>query len=521
MVRIGRIVTIVATSTILLAAALPAGAQSTDPTPDNTSVTPSPVEPTATTSPDPESTDPTQSSDPTRSDDSPSPDPKSTPTSPAPSPSTAPDPEPDPEPEPSAPPAPEDIPTSGLQVARGGMTDSELALLQERVAELQAQLDELAAEETDAERAAARARDELAAADQAAVQAAEKLMSANEAAQAADDDVAASEDELADARRRVELAEDALTQADDDIAAARKVMHLRIRELYIGGGHLSQSELVLGVDDINMVLRVAHMVEAAVDQDVATVDALALAKSVRQDRLAAASAAQAAAETVEVRVAEAQQRAEDAQHRATEAALEADRTAERLRRQSEQLTEESERVSEPRLELETRLQAARSALEAALSGGSGNGEATGDLGLVTVWADRGDGVLVGGITVSVLIGQQLQDLLEAAAADGVVLGGSGYRTPKTTERLRQVNGCPDIYTSPASTCRVPTAIPGRSMHERGLAVDFSYQGRTLCFPTGPRSCRGNPGFDWLADNAARFGLKGSSVEAWHWSTNGN
>jgi hypothetical protein len=59
------------------------------------------------------------------------------------------------------------------------------------------------------------------------------------------------------------------------------------------------------------------------------------------------------------------------------------------------------------------------------------------------------------------------------------------------------------------------------MHEQGLAIDFTYQGRTICYPRRPSSCRGNAAFDWLEEHAADYGLYVISTEAWHWSTNGN
>lgn len=130
-------------------------------------------------------------------------------------------------------------------------------------------------------------------------------------------------------------------------------------------------------------------------------------------------------------------------------------------------------------------------------------------------------VRVGGITVHESIADDVQALLVAARADGIVLGGYGYRSPETTIRLRRVNGCPDVYTSPASSCRVPTARPGESMHERGLAIDFTYQGSTICYPNAPSRCHGNAAFDWLSANAHRYGLRVLSTEAWHWSVNGS
>ena len=129
-------------------------------------------------------------------------------------------------------------------------------------------------------------------------------------------------------------------------------------------------------------------------------------------------------------------------------------------------------------------------------------------------------VEVDGIVVAESVGPKLEKLLEAAAGDGIDLGGSGYRSPETTARLRRANGCPDVYSSPASACRVPTARPGTSMHEKGLAVDFTWRGQTICYPNAPSACRDNAAFDWLRANAGRYGFQGLSSEAWHWSTNG-
>jgi LAS superfamily LD-carboxypeptidase LdcB len=51
------------------------------------------------------------------------------------------------------------------------------------------------------------------------------------------------------------------------------------------------------------------------------------------------------------------------------------------------------------------------------------------------------------------------------------------------------------------------------MHEQGLALDFTYNGSLI-------SSRSNPGFQWLAANAAGFGFYNLPSEPWHWSTNG-
>lgn len=119
---------------------------------------------------------------------------------------------------------------------------------------------------------------------------------------------------------------------------------------------------------------------------------------------------------------------------------------------------------------------------------------------------------VGGITVSRSIAPQVEQLLRAAAADGIVLGGSGYRSTQRQVELRQTNGCPDLYTAPAESCRIPTAIPGTSMHEIGEAIDFTHGGSTIS--------RDSPAFSWLSARAGRFGFTNLPSEPWHWSVNG-
>lgn len=116
------------------------------------------------------------------------------------------------------------------------------------------------------------------------------------------------------------------------------------------------------------------------------------------------------------------------------------------------------------------------------------------------------------IKVNTSIAAKTKELVDAAASAGIVFGGGGFRSYDTQVSLRRTNGCPDLYTAPASSCRVPTAIPGTSMHEVGLAIDFTEGGSTL-----NRSSRG---FGWLKENAAKYGFKNLPSEAWHWSVNG-
>jgi hypothetical protein len=125
-------------------------------------------------------------------------------------------------------------------------------------------------------------------------------------------------------------------------------------------------------------------------------------------------------------------------------------------------------------------------------------------------------VTVGGITVNAAIADRLRGLLEAAKADGFWFGGYGYRDISTQIALRRQNcGTTDyaIYQMPPDQCSPPTARPGMSMHEQGLAVDFSVNGRFL-------TSRSDPAFLWLAANAKRWGFSNLPSEPWHWSTTG-
>lgn len=124
---------------------------------------------------------------------------------------------------------------------------------------------------------------------------------------------------------------------------------------------------------------------------------------------------------------------------------------------------------------------------------------------------------VRGITVNVEMADQLERLLAAAESDGFVLSGGGYRSSDGQVAARRAN-CGtsdyDVYEKPASQCSPPTARPGQSMHEQGLAVDFTHNGRII-------TSRSNPAFRWLASNASRYGIYNLPAEPWHWSTNGN
>ncbi len=111
-------------------------------------------------------------------------------------------------------------------------------------------------------------------------------------------------------------------------------------------------------------------------------------------------------------------------------------------------------------------------------------------------------VTVGGITVNVLVEDQVRGILAAMSARGFNLGGGGYRSIESQIRLRRANcGTSDyaIWEMPASRCRPPTARPGLSQHEVGLAIDFTLNGRVL-------RTRDSDVFRALAEVAPQFGF---------------
>ncbi len=245
-------------------------------------------------------------------------------------------------------------------------------------------------------------------------------------------------------------------------------------------------------------------------------------QSVQVDRIVRLVAdVEAQREAAQARVGELEVQVEREREEARQREIERQQREEQERREREERERaERERLERERAEREAqerreREQRERAATEEASSGGGSSGG-----GVSVVPGPTPELRTVGGITVAASLAPQLEALLNHARADGIVFGGHGYRSPEVTARLRRVNGCPDIYESPASSCRVPTARPGSSMHEKGLAVDFTYRGQTICFPRPGSHCAGNAGFEWLKQHAGTYGLRNLPTEAWHWSTNG-
>ena len=124
---------------------------------------------------------------------------------------------------------------------------------------------------------------------------------------------------------------------------------------------------------------------------------------------------------------------------------------------------------------------------------------------------------VQGIQVNNAVAKNVDAMLTAMKAAGLSPGGGGYRDPAGQLSVRRSN-CGSshyaIYEMPASSCSPPTARPGTSMHQRGLAIDFTCNG-------GGTIGSGIACFNWLRIHAAEYGYKNLPSEPWHWSTNGN
>lgn len=115
---------------------------------------------------------------------------------------------------------------------------------------------------------------------------------------------------------------------------------------------------------------------------------------------------------------------------------------------------------------------------------------------------------VQGITVNSQISGKLEEMINAAKGAGVTLSGGGFRTMEEQISLRNQHGCSSPSAS-ASSCSPPTARPGYSNHQMGLAIDF-------------QNCSaGGAVFNWLKSNAATYGFKNLPSESWHWSVDGH
>lgn len=119
----------------------------------------------------------------------------------------------------------------------------------------------------------------------------------------------------------------------------------------------------------------------------------------------------------------------------------------------------------------------------------------------------------GNMYVCQRISAQVQAMINDAWGDGVKLSGGGFRTAEEQIALRAQNcGEENIYNQDA-ICKPPTAYPGYSNHESGLAIDFRCDGVGI-------NSQSSPCFVWLANKSNNSTLINFSKEPWHWSVDG-
>ncbi len=129
-------------------------------------------------------------------------------------------------------------------------------------------------------------------------------------------------------------------------------------------------------------------------------------------------------------------------------------------------------------------------------------------------------VTVRGIQVHADIAPALEGLLSEAEAAGIELSGWGYRTTESQISLRRqhcggpgVDDATAVYVVAPGACSPPTAKPGTSMHELGLAVDLTVNGEAI-------HSHDDPAWIWLNEHAGEYGFQNLPSEPWHWSING-
>jgi len=135
----------------------------------------------------------------------------------------------------------------------------------------------------------------------------------------------------------------------------------------------------------------------------------------------------------------------------------------------------------------------------------------------TTTPDCLDGIVMantinGGIPICKNLSEKLIAMIAKSKTDGINLFGYGYRSKSKQEALRSQNcgGQSNIYNQSAK-CTPLTAMPGKSLHENGLAVDFTCDGQTI-------KAKDNKCYVWLKSNSTIF--KNLEAEPWHWSTTG-
>ncbi len=323
-----------------------------------------------------------------------------------------------------------------------------------------------------------------------------------------DADINAQELAVAAARARLSVAEARHAESTAAVEAAQVALlelEQQVRERAVEAfiGHDTTAPEIVYSDRPNMTVRMQSLLDAVLRGEADVADAYAAVQHELAVERESARLNRVAADGYRVETERRQRR------------LEADRAVQ------EQLIAASEDRLERLLSEQQSLQAIGIELDQAerreldrlaeeLRRYSGPG------GLAGPVASPDEIVWVRGIAIHESIAGNLAELLRAAEADGLILLGGGWRDASAQVRLRRAHcGASDyaIWEAPPSACSPPTARPGSSYHERGLAIDFTDNGRSI-------TSRNSRAYRWLAANAARFGFYNLPSEPWHWSTTG-
>ena len=364
-------------------------------------------------------------------------------------------------------------------------------------------------EEVQRKRAAVAAEVDALKATDAEVEAALATLNANVATQTA---------ALADAERKANEAEAALAAATAEVEAKQA----EIAELDAAVKEVAVAAFVRPPESNSVIDSLASstigeaelkksLLEVKSSSQLDVLDQLERARQDLETARAAAEEASVAAEqnrkAVDAKLAEVSQARDQQQKVAADVQARLDR---RLGEAASLAALDEELGAKYAAEQKAIAAAAAKAAAAAPKASSGGGSTVSITG-------SGSIVSVRGIQVHKSIAQQTAALLTAAENDGISLSGGGYRSSQGQIQTRR-NNCGTsnyaVYQMPPSQCSPPTARPGTSMHERGLAIDFTYQGRII-------NSRSSPAFQWMKANAASYGFYNLPSEPWHWSVNGN
>lgn len=348
------------------------------------------------------------------------------------------------------------------------------------------------------------------------------LADLNDQLRAEEEALASAEREVADAEEAGRRAQAGIDEAQAELADLEDQLRQQMVETYTDPNGGSMASVLDAETATDIVMRRA-ILEGQNAQDEDLTDQVRAARAELQAQRRAAAAARARAEEKRAEVQDRIARVETARDQQQTFV---DSVQERINAELAQAIELGNRdraLSKQIAEEQAQLQAQLAFIDYLQNRPPpSSGPTYGDGGVETgpIATPGGGGVTPGGtgtggiplcdasgITVHCSIAENVRAMIAHAARDGVTLTGSGYRDPAEQIRLREQH-CGSsyyaIYQMPSSQCSPPTARPGSSQHEVGLAIDFS-----------------NYDFGWLKRNAATYGFYNLPSESWHWSTTGS